>query len=336
MRSLKRIKYVVILAIATLSLTSCDNKKSVDKIAKKTGVDSFNYDNYMESIEEYKYFKERVLKANEVLVFNISKNNLGLYNTGTKTWKEIYDSAKNNLFAYNVKGQEQSNVFYTIGSTSYNDFSVVKYNKENSMIESVMDVNESDSVIPIGMYDEKMYFIHNKNDLEDNETRSIAYLDDDKLVNIIDFKNELVTNAVIIKDDIYCAAYSEENEINNIYCCSIKNHDIKNVLQSPYDNIFRYKDELVYVNKNMELVNIENKKYYKLEDNDTIDVLSDYGLLIRSYIGDDKNIACDVVDINDGSVIETASKFDGYNLNDGILELYCEGNIKNIDVERGK
>lgn len=117
MRSLKRIKYVVILAIATLSLTSCDNKKSVDKIAKKTGVDSFNYDNYMESIEEYKYFKERVLKANEVLVFNISKNNLGLYNTGTKTWKEIYDSAKNNLFAYNVKGQEQSNVFYTIGST---------------------------------------------------------------------------------------------------------------------------------------------------------------------------------------------------------------------------
>ena len=320
------------LVIMSFLLTSCSKKI----IERKTELSEtkFDYDEYMDSIEEYKYFKERPVKANEVLLYNVDKENLGIYNTDTNTWKEIYDSSKNNLTTYAVKGQEQKDVFYTMGSSSYNDFSVVKFNQENRMVESLLDVTESDSVLPIGMHEDKLYFIHNKNDLGDNETRSIAYMDGDKLVDVIDFKDELVTNAAIIGNKLYFVAFAGDKFV--LYSCTFDNYENNKELEISSDQIFRYKDELVYVNENKELVSLNNEKIFKLKDHGDIDVLSDYGLLIQSYMDEHNNFACDVIDPSDNSVIETVSKFYGYNICDGILELYCEGSMKEVKLNKLK
>ena len=138
---MKKNKKLLLLGtlIATIGLTGCSG------INQKSMSNTTNYDEISAKTEKYEYFKD----------------NIGLYNIDDMTWDPIYDASGNNLFAYNAKGQEQDNTFYTIGSTSYNDFSVVAYNKECSMAESIYDMDESDSLIPIGYYKDKKYFIHN-------------------------------------------------------------------------------------------------------------------------------------------------------------------------------
>ena len=204
------------------------------------------------------------------------------------------------------------------------------------MVESLMDVNDSDSVIPIGTYEGKMYFMHNKDDLGDNETRAIAYMDGDKLVDVLELKKELLSNAVIIDEKLYYAIYSEGKDKFDLYSYSFNDGEIKKLSQIDSDYIYRYKNELLYIDDNKELVNLENKKYYKLKDNSDIDVLSDYDLMIQSYISEDNDIACDLINLNDGSVLETVNKFDGYNINDDVLTLYCEGSIKNLEIDKWK
>lgn len=297
----------------------------------KNTKETFKYDKSSEG-GEYKYFKDCPIKANEVLLFHTYKDNLGIYNTDTMTWKALYNSEQNNLFSYNVKGQEQKNVFYTIGSTSHNDFSVVKYNPENRMAEAILNVKESDSVIPIGYYKKKMYFIHNKDDLGNSETRAIAYMNDEGLVDFIDVQDALLSNAVIIGEKLYYTIYSEKKGMFDLFCYSFINSKIEKISEIFTDQIFRYKDELLYVNKNNDLVNLEKERILKIKENADIDILSDYGLLVQIYVNKDSDIACDVIRLKDNSVIETVSKFDGYIINEKTLELYCEGTIKKLEI----
>ena len=86
----------------------------------------------------------------------------------------------------------------------------MKYNEQEHILESIYDVDATDSIMPVGYYKNQMYFIHNKNDLTANETRSIAYFDGDKLVDLVDVKNALLTEAVIIEDKIYYVTYHQD------------------------------------------------------------------------------------------------------------------------------
>ena len=294
--------------------------------------ETFKYDKSSEAGEAYKYFEDCPIKANEVFLFHTYKDNLGIYNTDTKTWKALYNSEQNNLFSYSVKGQEQKDVFYTIGSTSYNDFSVVKYNPQNRMAETLMNVKASDSVIPIGYYKKKMYFIHNKNDLGDNETRTIAYMKDKNLVDFIDVQNAQLSNAVIVGEQLYYTIYSEKKGMFDLYCYSFTNSNTEKISEIFTDQIFRHKNELLYVDKKNNLVSLKKEKIFKIKENADVDILSDYGLLVQIYVNKDSDIACDVIKLKDKSVIETVSKFDGYIINEKTLELYCEGAIKKLEI----
>ena len=324
---------IIILSLGILIigvLVSCNNKNN--KVKKEISSEKFDYNKEIEKKAEYKYFKDCPVKANEVLLYHSYKDNLGIYNTDTKTWKELYNSEKNNLFTYRVRGQEQKNVFYTIGSTSYNDFSVVKYNPENRMAESLLDVDKKDSVIPIGIYEDKMYFIHNKDDLGDSETRSIAYMDGNKLIDVLDVKDALLSNGIIVGRNIYYTIYSPESDLFDLYCYSFKNNKTSKKAEIQTDKIYRYKDELMYVDNKNDLLCLEKGKINSLKNNSDIDILSDYGLMLQIYINKDSDIACDVINMENNKVVETVSKFDGYIVNEGILELYCEGNIKKLEM----
>lgn len=312
--------------IATIGLTGCSG------INQKNMSDTTNYDEISATTEKYEYFKDCVVRSNEVLLYNIFKDNIGLYNIDNKTWEPIYDSSGNNLFTYNVKGQEQDDTFYTIGSTSYNDFSVVAYNKECSMAESLYNMDESDSLIPIGYYNDQKYFIHNKNDLGDNETRAIAVLDNDKLTDVVDVKNSLLSNAVIINDSLYYTIYSEKNENFDLICYSFETQKSDTIKQIPTDQIFRYNDELLYIGDDNNLLNLKDKKFYEIKENSDIEIVSDYGIMLETYVDSSSSISCDIIDLNNNKLLKTVSDFDGYILNGSTLELYCEGNIEKLEL----
>ena len=318
-------KITTFCLISTISfgISGCKSDKSVDT--------EFVYKDSEST--EYSYFEEQVVKNNEILLYHVYKENLGLYNTDTKTWEPIYDSKKNNLFAYSVKGQEYDNTFYTIGSSSFNDFSVVKYNRENHIAESIYNVAETDSLIPIGYYKDKMYFIHNLNDLENSESRALAYLDSGNIADFLNLNTSLVSNAVIVKDELYYVIYDESNDIYELYDYSLVNNSSTYISKIYTDLIYRYGDMVTYIDENNKLVDIYGNVYYSIKENSNVEILSDYGLLIQVYVSEANDIACDIINLKNQMVISTKEKFDGYTIEDSKLNLYCEGQIESMEIE---
>ena len=100
--------------------------------------------------------------------------------------------------------------FFSIGSSTYNNFSIVQ--QEGTVVSSIMDVNKNDSCIPIGIYDNQDYFIYNANDLSGNETCKIVYLDQGKFVDVYDLKSKLITSAVFVDDELFYTYYVEDKE----------------------------------------------------------------------------------------------------------------------------
>ena len=72
---------LLVTLIATIGLTGCSG------INQKSMSDTTNYDEISATTEKYEYFKDCVVRSNEVLLYNIFKDNIGLYNIDNKTCK---------------------------------------------------------------------------------------------------------------------------------------------------------------------------------------------------------------------------------------------------------
>ncbi|SDB08939.1 hypothetical protein SAMN02910417_00637 [Eubacterium oxidoreducens] len=317
---------IILVTAAICALCGCDSSKDE--------TDVYSYED--EAVSDYNYFSETAIKGNEVLLYNTYEENLGVYNTDSKEWEALYSSAANNLFAYGVKGQEYDNTYYTIGSSGYNKFSVVKFNKETHCAESVYDVVETDSLCPIGYYNENMYFIHGINDLGDSETRALAYIEGDEIVDFYEFDKPLVSNGVIINDDLYYTEYLEDEEAIELYDYSLKKNKSHKISKIDTDYIYRYNDELLYIDSKNNLRDLNGKKYYSTKEDADLEVLSDYGLLLQVYVDEENDISADIVDIESGEIIKTEKDFDGYIIDDSKLNIYCEGQTDVLEIEKTK
>lgn len=278
---------------------------------------------------DYDYFESCTLSADEKLIYNIYKENLGIYNTDSGEWNEIY--SQNNLFAYSENDGLTNASFYSIGSSAYNKFSVVQ--QEGTAVDSIIDLDQKDSCIPIGTYDGRKYFIYNVNDLSENETRKIVYLDGDEFVDVLDLEDKLATNAVFVSDDLFYVYYVEDENIyylNSYDMQTGKDSFIKTIYT---DKIYRLNDEIVYVDENNTLKNIDGTELMTLADNSELKILPDYDTALQIYINKDGDAECEIIKISDGSVIDTVNNFYGYTIEDGQLCLYCEGKTAAINLK---
>ncbi|MEE1010141.1 MAG: hypothetical protein UH963_13510 [Agathobacter sp.] len=316
---------VLIGLVMATSFTGCSltNYKGFNNV--------FKYDKDANK-EKYEYFADTAVKSNEVVLFNSFQDTLGVYNTDSMTWEPFYVPSDNSVLAYNTKGTTPTDSFYTIGSSNYNDFSILKYNEQEHILESIYDVDATDSIMPVGYYKNQMYFIHNKNDLTANETRSIAYFDGDKLVDLVDVKNALLTEAVIIEDKIYYVTYHQDDDYYDLFCYSFDNKKSEKITQIATGQIYRYGNELLYVDGDNNLVNLKNDGIYQLKPNSQVEILSDYGILLNYYADKNQDISCDIIRIKDNKILKTVSEYDGYIIEDSTLTIYCEGAIHHFDL----
>lgn len=265
---------VLIGLVMATSFTGCSltNYKGFNNV--------FKYDKDANK-EKYEYFADTAVKSNEVVLFNSFQDTLCVYNTDSMTWEPFYVPSDNSVLAYNTKGTTPTDSFYTIGSSNYNDFSILKYNEQEHILESIYDVDATDSIMPVGYYKNQMYFIHNKNDL---------------------------------------------------FCYSFDNKKSEKITQIATGQIYRYDDELLYVDGENNLVNLKNDVIYHLKSNSQIEVLSDYGILLNYYADENQDISCDIIRIKDNKILKTVSEYDGYIVEDSTLTIYCEEAIHHFDL----
>jgi hypothetical protein len=279
--------------------------------------------------EDYNYFESDNLRFNEKLIYNIYKENLGIYNTDSCEWNAIYN--QNNLFAYSVNDELTNDSFYSIGSSAYNKFSVVQ--QDGTIVNSIMDVEQNDSCIPIGTYNDRKYFIYNENDLSENETRKIVYLDSDQFIDVYDLKDKLVTNAVFVSDELFYVYYVENEDMYYLYSYNIETGNNSFIKTIYTDKIYRLGDEIVYIDKNNHLKNVDDKTLMTLDDNVELRILPDNDMALEIYINKDSDVECKIIKISNGKVIDTAKKFYGYVIENEQLDMYCEGQVVNINLK---
>lgn len=262
---MKRFSSLLIACMCVFMLVGCQSPKN---------------NSYKNTEEPYHYFQDYSLKFNEKLVYNICNENLGIYNMDSNKWEPIYN--QDNLFAYDGNEEITDKSFFSIGSSTYNNFSIAQ--QEGTVVSSIMDVNKNDSCIPIGIYNNQDYFIYNANDLSGNETRKIVYLNQGKFVDVYDLKSKFITSAVFVDDELFYTYYVEDKDIYCLCSYNVKTKQNKAVKNIDTDEIYRLNDSLVYVDKENNLKNLREETILPLEKNAELRILSDYDLALKIYI----------------------------------------------------
>lgn len=309
-------KTCILMILFIILTTGCSNRDN-------------NISNNKEiSTKEYNYFVETCINANQKVVFNMFNQNIGIYDLNEKKWEPVY--GQDNIYSYGLDGD---NSIFSIGSSLYNKFSIVLYDKTVPELISIKDIPEEDSIIPIGYYNENYYFIYNKDDLGDLETRKIVFLQDDELVEVLDLQEQMITNGVIINDSLYYTVYDDIEDIYVLNCYDLiskKEDTIKNI---DTEYIFNCNNEIVYVNQDYNLVTLEGDIITTVREDAEYELNSKYNILIQVYVNSSGNLIGNIIDLNKNKSLIDAEYFYGYAVEDNIIYLYCEGDIKKVSLD---
>lgn len=316
--------------IICCTLCSCSNKNSKEIKEYKDTINP-KVKEFVQQKATYNYFQNVDLKSDEIVIYNLYTMQLGIYNIDKKTWNPIYN--EKNVFAYNASGD---NKVFSIGNSQYNKFSVIENDSIN--IKSIYNVDAKDSIILFGKYREEYYFVYNIDDLSNNINRKIVKYDNRKkeLVDIFETKNELLSNAVFVQDDIYYTVYKSETDTFILYKYNMATNNITFVKDNmKTDRIYEYNGELLYDDGNKQIVSLTSKLKYPLTTSDrSNEIDSKNGLLFQVYVNDKNDLECSVTNLQKNEKIAQVSNFIGYKVEDNILYLFCNNKIEKVDLSK--
>lgn len=312
-------KKVVFILIISMMLVGCLRKEETVEVSSEEELTSFNNE----------YIDDLTVKENEKIVYHTYMQKLGIYNLDTFEWKNIHSNFSD--FAYKPMGESD---FFSVGNSLYNYFSVVYC--DGNKLNNIVNVDASDSIMPIGIYNNEKYFFYNIDDLQGKVDRKIVKYNEGKKAfeDILYLGERLVAKGVIIEDKIYYGEYLSEEDRYVLYEYNITDKSERMVRDNlKTDYMYNLDGKLIWndgdgniVSDNEILVTIDTKEA-------EFDYNEDLDILFVIFPNDENDLACEIWNCKTGSKIHSVDKYIGYSVENNILKLYCNDKIDELSID---
>lgn len=249
----------------------------------------------------------------KIIEYNSQSHQVSLWNTTL------------NQFQYSVDNES----LYVDGNSVSNEFKLISF--KDNIEKEIIKFNKGEGVFPIGLDENKMYFIHSyykENGKEEYNKRTLAVLDL-KTKKIEDFKHTrgLIDYGAVNKNTIYYSTYNDEKDEYSLM--KISNKGIEEKPQMVMNSIKNgqlliHNDELYYA-KDDKLVS--DKREYNKE---AVDFFCNNSL-IQFYINSDNKLSVKITNTLDNSV-KTEENIIGIRIDNNILNICTINQVVNYEL----
>lgn len=268
------------------------------------------------------------VKETEEIMYDMYNERLGCYDVSTNKYQFFYQ--KDGVFAYKTAGGFD---MYTVGSSSYNYFSILK--RTENGIEKVMDLNVKDSLTPCAEYKGEYYFLLEKDSLQTNHLdRSIVKYNEKEnvLEEVFSIKNEFLMPCIFVSDKMYYTIYQKQKDYFELYEFDMdtkKSKKLRDNLQS--EDIYSYEDTILVLNED-KIEDLEGNVYFKFRDNGfSIDYIKERKEFIQVYPTQNNDLQCDVWNLQKKKMVMTISGYLGHGVVNEKLRIYTQDGYQDCE-----
>lgn len=309
------IRYLFMLLLSVILPACSHNSTFSSQYTEK------NHGNHVESIQ----YDAQNLTENEIFLYNIPQNRLGIYNKDTYTWRPLYDV--DNLFQY-VFGNDSE--YVVSGHSIHNGFVLLQVSEDRKRMRKIFDLNnDDDCFFPLARNGQQFYYLllqDEKND--EKKTRSIFTFDGHDKMQIILSTNDLITSGTILDHDLYYTAGDKKKDTYAAYAMDLRKEGeqpklVKENLETR--ELYVIDDEL-YFSSRTQIFNDHqsfDKKFRNFVVND---------FLIQMYSDSNYDMVCTVMDIKSKKILHTFKYPINFEVKDDTLFIYCEGQIYTMQI----
>ena len=291
MRKIGCILVIMILIIVTL--TGCNKKNSL--------------------------YEDMNLSNDEIFLYSVVDERLGIYNTKEFTWKPLYD--EENTFQYVFNNDSE---YVVSGNSIDNGFVLLERSADRKSLKKLFELNnDKNCFFPLATNGNQYYFVMYIDEKSEFVDRVIfTFKKDFEMQNILE-SNEMITAGVMLDNILYYTAYNELTD--NYYLFSLNMLDIEKgsinlntELQTR--DLFCYKENICvsdYDNIYIDSMKIP-KEYINFIEQDYI---------IQFYSN-----RCTVKNISSGDSLGAFLNPINYEVIDDQIIIYCQTGIYNIGM----
>lgn len=281
-----------------------------------------------EKVSEDDLWLPQVSGENEILLYNYYNQQFVTYDSEKK--QVVSCNSINNYFQYcfNVESD-----IYTSGHSLCGQYKILE--QDGNEIKELYKLEDSQNgkIYPCGADKERnLYYFIEYFDKEETERKVVQYRDGE----LYEFTNTsgYIMPGMLLQDTLYYTLWNVEREEYDIYMLNINNYDCEPQLyKEGVENC-----DLFYCNSN--IYAMSNSKIYNLDSEDENYDRCDYNyfdsinnILIQISPNTQTGLNLFVTDLKTGEREVAATQPVSYEVKEGELVIYCEGEIVNYKLK---
>lgn len=270
-------------------------------------------------------FQDKVIQGNERYVYNVSKQQMGIYNEEKSHWIPLYE--EENVFQYVFN---QDSEYVVSGHSTNNQFVLLKLNEDRKELNQIFDLNNNqDCFFPLASDGKQFYYVLYEDERNTEIIkRSIVTFDEKNQMKIIRTTHDLITSGVIIDQFLYYTVYDRDQKYYAVYSIDLNDGEkepklIKTNLETR--ELYKMGHELLFSSRD-KIFN-DKRSFEKKEDNFFVD-----HYLIQMGAEPGNGLVGTVTNTESKKVIHTFKNPINFELNGEVLKFYCEGQIYKIHI----
>ncbi len=263
-----------------------------------------------------------------IVIYDHWNNNLVLYDTINGGVQKLYDEEDTYQYEFNT-----TNRYYTTGNNEDGNFKIIEI-IDGTVKEVYKMENKEDAIFPLAADQERnlYYFLIYRGIT--GEEREIVKLSTDGTLELCYKTKEKISDGAIIDDKLLYSVYKENKDTYDIYEIKIEaesEEQNNNIIYEDIEGGEIYEvNNNIFLEENGKLIS-QTREFTKKIDNHFIE---EYHLLIQIDASSEGELMCYITDTNDGHVIKSIKNPIDYQINDGIMKVYCQNGIEEIKLEK--
>ena len=274
--------------------------------------------------EPQSLYEDIHLSDNEIFLYSVVDDRLGIYNTKAYTWIPVYD--EDNLFQYVFHNDSE---YIVSGNSINNGFVLLKRSADRKSLEKIFELNDDESCFfPLASDGNQYYYLMCVDEKSDYTERDIFTFTEDYKMETILKSSKKITSGVILNDVLYFNAANQSTDNYDLFSLdmsAIENGPVKLNKQAATREFFCYKGD-IYV-ADVENIVIDSmkisRKYLNFLEQD---------YMIQFYANNDYDMVCTIKEISSGNNLGTFRYPLNYEIIDNKIIIYCETGIYTIKM----
>ena len=270
------------------------------------------------------FYKEICLEENEIFLYNVVDEKIGIYNTEEFTWYPLYE--EENTFQY-VFGNDSK--YIVSGNSINNGFVLLRTSEDKKKIQKVFDMNDEKSCFfPLATNGEEYYFVMYDDEKSNTIKRNIfTFTEDFKVKNVLKTE-QMITSGVIVENKLYYTVYSSELKCYKLYAI-----DLLNGKEAFFDTSVKLETRDLFCYDNKVCVSDYNNIYcdQTLIKKEYINYI-EQNYMIQFYANEENNMVCTIININEEKCLGTFLEPLNYEIDNDKIKIYSRTGIYIIEL----